>query len=211
MNIPKMPLINSPLRLKESKISKPSDFIDWIIEYFLFFRWIYFKNRPRTNLLLIRTCMSISVGAVIYYLIFSSFNLLILGIDIEPFLAVVIAISIGFWSTTNVFNQKNNFISNRYADILKALGNKNYETAELLANSLSMNLVAMDLWAHRSFMLVFESAIRRAIFYAVNEKKTELSFEAYLEKLNSGKVRIDEALKLLQEYQYFLIHKDIKE
>ena len=50
--MPKIWSYKMNIKMRETSVQNIQDFINWFIEYFLFYRWIFFKNRPRVNFLL---------------------------------------------------------------------------------------------------------------------------------------------------------------
>ena len=73
--------ISPQLLLAETAVKNVQDAVNLGIEYLVFFRWIFFKNRPRGNFLLIRAFMAICLFGFAYYKIFGRFELMLAGID----------------------------------------------------------------------------------------------------------------------------------
>jgi ABC-type multidrug transport system fused ATPase/permease subunit len=188
-----------PIKLRESRISSITDFINWFLEYFIFFKWIYFKNRPRANFLLLRSAMVVSFFSIHYYYFFSSFDLLIMGIDIDPVIALTIFITIGYWNMSTSHHRKSVDLTNLYNQYLAELGKGHKNSAEMLLNSLAIQVLTVDFWAHRFFSEHFEEALKKAIAQSDNPNKWAALFEA-------GKMHSREARVLLQNQQRKLIN-----
>ena len=186
------------LKLKESPIRSFADFLNWIFEYLVFFKWIYFKNRPRGNFLFLRSIMVTTFFGFIYYTLFSSLELLIMGVDIDPIIILALVVTIGYWNMTYVFQRKSVDVTNLYNQYLIELGQGHKQSADLLLNSLSMQVLAVDLWAHRSFTDIFVKALNLAI-------KDDNGSDDWSNKLESNKMSVREARELLQNRQNKLI------
>jgi hypothetical protein len=186
------------LKLKESPIRSFADLLNWIFEYLVFFKWIYFKNRPRGNFLFLRSIMVTTFFGFIYYTLFSSLELLIMGVDIDPIIILALVVTIGYWNMTYVFQRKSVDVTNLYNQYLIELGQGHKQSADLLLNSLSMQVLAVDLWAHRSFTDIFVKALNLAI-------KDDNGSDDWSNKLESNKMSVREARELLQNRQNKLI------
>jgi hypothetical protein len=199
-----------PVYLSENKIRSGLDFTDCLLEYGVFFRWIYFKNRPRTNFYLIRSILAVSVLGVIYYSIFSSLRLVLMGLDLDPILFLVFAISVSYWQMTNVYLKKKVSCTDIHNQILAAYGAHNLKTAKLLKNTLALHLLAEDLWAHKSYTYFFATALEAAVDYKLKESDaSEKDIKAKYEKIESGQLEICETRSLLLSYKTYLL--DIEE
>ena len=71
-----------------------------------------------------------------------------------------------------------------------------------LKNALAMDLIVLDMWAHRSFKELFRDELEIAIeSTSISElKKNEAIIKANLHKLTES-----EALEILQKYQHHLL------
>lgn len=192
-----MSKINSPVKLSETRIESIQDIVNLFFEYFVFFRWIYFKNNPRGNLLLFRTFLAVSLLSAIYYSIFSSFNLVIEGIDVEPIIFFVFLLTIGYWNMSSVFHKKSEHCSELYTKYLIEVSNKNEKGASLIGNLLAIKLLTLDLWGHRSFSPHFAKTLEKAI----TSLKDEANANELIQKVNAGKLNNREARCLLQGLQ----------
>jgi hypothetical protein len=92
------------LYLAHSKSENIYDFFHTFVENFVFFRWVYFKNRPRSTFLIFRSVMINSLIFGAYYYFFSHFKFLLMGVDINPVLVYSGAIFMGYWSMTSSFH-----------------------------------------------------------------------------------------------------------
>lgn len=208
--------INSHIRLAEGQISGASDLINLALEYLVFFRWIYFKNRPRVNLLLIRTIMIIGLFAVCFFQLVSDFSLVLAGIEIDPVIALFITVVIGFWQTTNTFYSKASSCNGVYLNYLQAITEDNYRKIFVLRNALALQLLTLDLWAHRLYRNLFAADLEASIKFAFANKdqvplvEKETDQEAFIKKVNDGKLKVDEARSLLGHYQEALLRGDIE-
>jgi hypothetical protein len=160
------------------------------MEYFLFYRWIFFKNRPRVNFLLLRAVMVVCTWFGLYYIFFSSFELLIIGVDVDPIILLGICIVVGFQGMSNTFAKKSVDCLKLYNDYLTEFAKGDYNVAKMLGTSLSLQLLMVDLYAHRNFSWFFAKVLEEAI--GGHQEK--------LERFKSGKMFVREARQLLQTY-----------
>jgi len=204
--------VKYPVQLAESRIDGPSDLINYFLEYCVFFRWIAFKNRPRGNLLLLRSFLIVSAWAVLYFQFRRSFELILLGIDIDPVLFYFGGIVAGYWSMLNAFYNKSAACNQMYLEMVKSGGIGNTIAAKLISTSLAIELLTMDLWAHRKYRSLFARNLFRAIEHAYSDQSALVEFkmpsaiEQMLERVNAGKLENKEARLLLENYQNFLMH-----
>lgn len=194
--------VNSPVKLKEDSIEGFQDVFNSFFEYFIFFRWIYFKNNPRGNLLLIRAILAVGLLGFLYYSFFSSFRLIIAGIDVDPVIAMAIFITIGYWNMSSVFHKKSNYCASLYNEYLKQVGSGNKNSALLLGNLLAINLLALDLWAHRTFSSLFAEYLELAI---KNTVISDQDINQIFEKINQGKMDVAESRKYLLAHQKIIM------
>lgn len=178
------------VQMKETPVQGVQDFINWFIEYFLFYRWIFFKNRPRVNFLLLRAIMVVCTWFGLYYLFFSSFELLIIGVDVDPIILLGICIVVGFQGMSNTFAKKSVDCIKLYNEYLTEFAKGDYNVAKLLATSLSLQLLMVDLYAHRNFSWLFAKVMFEAIG---TDQESKNRFE-------QGTMNVREARCILQKF-----------
>mgnify|MGYP000153272012 CR=1 FL=1 len=197
--------------LKESKNQNISDWFHWSLENFALFRFIYFKNRPRNSFLLIRAALITGAIFSVYYSVFSSLNLVLFGIDVEPFLIFTTFATMGYWNMYFIFTQKCQYASNLYNDVIKEYANGNQVSAELMAINFTNQLINMDLWGHRMYGPMFITNMQKAIdFWYTGQNRTESKEDLY-KRMESGKLRVSEAREYCTNYQKYLYNKCIQE
>lgn len=205
--------LNSPVMLSDGRVDCLSDVLNMFFEYFVFYRWIYFKNRPRGNLLLIRSALSVGVYSFIFFYFFYDFGLVLEGIEIDPVIALAGAVVVGYWNMTSVFHKKSASCANMYLEMIKVGGAGQTITAKLLSNALAIELMTMDLWAHRMYRSLFTKNLYRAIEHAYSEHSSKLdlklpeTLQGMVDKVNSGKLQGKDARVLLDNYHDFLLFK----
>ena len=199
--------LNNPIVLAEMKPESILDLINLFLEYFVFFRWIAFKNRPRGNLFLLRSFMIVGVFALIYFKFRSSLQLVMQGVEVDSVLALSAAVVIGFWYSTGVFHKKTSFCMDLYSDIMKEYAHGNRKGAHLLSVNLSATLLTLDLWAHRAFSTLFNKSLEDAINFRFPTAQGQSGEErdAVIKRANRGKLTIREARVLIDNYQAFLL------
>jgi hypothetical protein len=194
--------------LSESKIETFQDLLNILFEYLIFFKWIYFKNRVRGNLFFLRSILMVLTFALLYFKFFASFNLVIMGVDIDPVIAFGGAIVINYWAMVQSFASKSVLCLNVYNDVLKAYGAKNIAAAELLRNSLALQVVTVDMWGHRLFSPMFISAIKSALIQRYSATESNLTeANRAVELFISGKTTPRQLRILLTEHQREMIWK----
>lgn len=182
--------VNYPVKLSECKIEGFGDLVNWLFENLVFFRWNYFKNNPRGNLLLIRSGLVTSLFGIVYYFFFSSFDLIIAGVDVDPIIILGVAITVGYWNMASSFAQKSAHCSQLYMEFLRYQAGGNSETAAALGNFLSTTILTTDLWAHRAFAKHFAKSLELAA--EGRENSTEI-----ITKINSGKFNAKDVRDLI--------------
>lgn len=204
------PKLNPWIFLNESPIDSPYEIIHRFIENFVFFKWIFFKNRPRTTFLLIRSFMITGVVFGLYYILFSNIKFLIMGIDIDPILIFVSGAVLGYWNMSRSFEQKSQYCSNLYNEYLKLKGLKQDEAAELVAVNFCTQLVTLDLWSHRMYSWLFTRTLHKAAEYSYNSngecfRPKDSSLEDFIRRANQRKLTISEVRLLFLCYQDSLL------
>lgn len=107
------------------------------------------------------------------------------------------AVSITFWNMSGTLQKKWIYSSNLYNDILKA----NKKKRPLLINALAIDLLILDLWAHRSFAELFADELEENI----EQKELSHNQNDMFDKVNDGRLPEHTALKLLEDRQRILI------
>jgi hypothetical protein len=208
--------LNVRIYFKSSKISNAYELFHLFAENFIFFRWMFFKNRPRTTYLLVRSTMVNTMVFATYYAFFSKIKFLFMGIDVDPLLLYAGGVIIGYWFMSWTFGQKAVYLSNLYNDIIKEQGHGNHHTARMLSVNLAVQLLTLDLWGHRLYSWMLSETLEHAVQWAVQSKHQVVkgfdSFDDFVERANKGKLRIGEARSVLLVYQQHLAHfKDKQE
>ena len=202
--------LNNRIYLKESHSSNLFEMIHKFVENFVFFRWIFFKNRPRSTSLLFRSFLITTTFCGLYYLTISNFNFLILGVDVDPILLFGFMGVMGYWSMLKSFYEKNNYCSNMYNDVIKELARDHKKSGSILSLNLSAQLLAMDLWAHRVYSPNFVQNLEQAIefcYSAENKSYFKPDYEdmkTCINAANTGSLEIHTARNILLAYQYSL-------
>lgn len=203
--------VHCPVQFSEGKIEQAHDAINLFFEYAIFFRWMYFKNRPRANLLFIRAFLITSTFFFIYVQFRHDFELILEGFDMDPVLAYIAAIVIGDWKMVNTFYRKSEACEALYIEMIKAEGAGNTHLATLLSNALAIELITMDLWAHRKYSRIFANNLALAIdhVYSIPERPASLklaeSIDQVWDALNRGKMQVHDAREILNVYQLHLL------
>jgi hypothetical protein len=206
--------IKSPVLLSEGKVESLSDFVNLTFEYAIFFRWIYFKNRPRGNLLLVRALLVVGMLASLFYFFFHDFGLVLEGIEIDPIIAFTAGVALAYWDMIKVFHWKSEACGTIHLEMIKEGGQGRTQTARTLSNSLSIELLTLDMWAHRKYRQLFSRNLHRAVehAYSKNSKKIEgmtlpEKIGDLYKKINAGHLQAKEARLLLDNYQEYLMYQ----
>lgn len=197
--------------LKESSHQNISDWFHWSIENFALFRFMFFKNRPRNSFLLLRSVLATSAIFGIYFSIFSSLNLVLFGIDVEPFLIFTTFSIIGYWNMYSGFSSKCQYASNLYNEVIKEYTTGNSLSADLMAVNFTNQIIAMDLWGHRMYGPMFLSSLEKAIdYYYATETREETKEDLY-KRIENKNFRVSEARNLCFNYQKYLYNSCLQE
>ena len=212
-------LIEAPVFLSDGKIKSLSELVNVAFEYLIFFRWSYFKNRPRGNLLLLRALLIVGFFGAAYYQLVSDFDLVLGGIEIDPVIAMFAGVVIGYWKMTDVFHKKSETCVRLYHDYLKAMSKGHEREGEILFNNFAMQILTVDLWAHRSFRVHFARALEEALKVCFEEKYQTEDAQAllkemkihsqveFMEHINRGRLYARQARRLLENHQAFLLSR----
>lgn len=208
----KKPKIEEAIKLSEGSIEGFHDLLNLFLEYFVFFRWIYFKNRPRGNLLLLRSLLVVGTYSIIYYYFFGSFSLVLEGIEIDSVICFAGAIVFGYSSMLSVFHKKSDSCTKLYVQMVSYSTAGNRIAADLLANTLCLQLLTLDLWAHRMFRRIFSNYLQLAIKFTYTNNSELISqfgmpdkIEDAIKVVNTGNLQAKAARMLLDNYQGHLL------
>jgi len=201
-----MDQLKKVINFKESPASGAYEIFHKIAENFIFFRWVYFKNRPRTTFLLIRSCLITGLLFNTYYTLFSHFRFILMGIDIHPVLFFATMAIIGYWKMCDSFYEKSNYCSNLYNEIYREIGHGNWDSSRILSINFSGQLLTLDLWGHRIYSKIFIETLNDAIFWASTQGGNEdylrgKQIEDFIELANKGELAINEVRNLLEAYK----------
>lgn len=188
--------VQKPIHLSEGKPNNLAGILHLLMEYMLFFRWIVFKNRPRGNFLLIRSFLAVGFQGSLYFLLIGDLELLLLGIEIDPIIALGIGVIIAFWNMSKSYHEKTKTCFAAYREILNHYADGKAQKAELLSTYLAINLLTMDFWAHPSFCGIFRSALFAAI-----DQQSPKDVVRYKNLLENGCMCQDIARSLLVSHQ----------
>lgn len=193
--------LRSPVRLRSDG---PWYNLNELIEFVFFFRLQCFKNNPRLNYVLVRAVWTASVllafaiaSAFFVVWLFDFGSIRIDGDRVMSGAATYFgAVSLIYWNSSTVHRGQWQYCASLYNDMLKA---SSTEAKDALANSLCMDLVVLDMWAHRLFADLFrdELAVAARARYTVEPA----SLKEFMERTNKGQFSESEALDLLEEYQ----------
>lgn len=193
-----MDKINERLYFKSSKINSLHESFHYLVENAVFFKWTFFKNRPRSSYLLTRALFINSLVFTIYYSIFSHIKFLIMGIDVDPILLFSGTTAIGYWAMSQSFHRKCNFLSNLYNDAIKADAKGDLREAQMLKLNFSMQLLTMDLWGHRLFSWVLSETLEEAVSWGYSTNKlTEGDYQSFCKELNHSQISTGQARNIL--------------
>jgi hypothetical protein len=200
-----MKTLDLKVHLKESKLTSPYEFFHKLTENFVLFRWVYFKNRPRSTFLLLRSLLVNSFIFGAYYLVFSNINFIFLGVEVAPVLLFAGSVSFGYWVMSWSFSQKANYLSSMYNDLVKVQA-QNHPSWKILACNFTAQLLIMDFWGHRLYSWVFTNTLLEAAAWNIeNNKSTFKSVEEFVDYTNVGKLEVGVARNMVLSYQQHLL------
>ena len=121
------------------------------------------------------------------------------------------SVSVLFWNMTNLYNRKWEYCCNLYNDILKikidtdkeSKGSEPDRRKDILNNTLAIDLLKLDFWAHSSFWEVFSQEID----YSIDEKCCEGDKVMLRRKVANGELSETEAQELLITRHYRLVRE----
>ena len=193
----------------------------WIIENLILHRWQYFKNNPNGSFLFIRAILCVlsalvwgSIISILVYMILKlifndldisclkgiiNFSKIVNSLDLkEVFIAVTSSISLSYWNMSNLFGKKWTYCSQLYNQItIKD------EKKDRLRNALAIDLLTVDLWAHRSFSSFFYCEIEKGI-----KGMSDNDQSLYMCKLHSGNLLESKALEILGDQHEKLFEEE---
>ncbi len=203
--------LNHRLYFRESKLSSYYELFHKFAENFIFFRWMYFKNRPRTTFLMMRSVLVNSLAFSAYYYLFSHFDFLIMGIEVDPVLLYFGACTVGYWNMSWNFFQKCNYLSSMYNDIIKLCSKTQGLEAQMLRINFSMQLLTMDLWGHRLYSWILNETLEETFEWAIQNKTVSFkNMNEFYEVANNKKLEISVARSALLDYLQHLSHMATK-
>ena len=192
--------------LKQSNMANPYEFIHKFAENFLFFKWTFFKNRPRSTFLLVRSLFINSVIFGGYYYLFSHFNFLMMGVDVNPVLLFTGAVFMGYWSMSSSFSNRCNYLSNMYNEIIKYEAGEVSNTSTVLRLNFCAQLLTMDLWGHRLYSWLFVKTLFEAEEWSQKQgQSTYKNMDEFHQAVISKNLKISEVRNNFVSYQRFLI------
>lgn len=192
-------------------------FFHWIIEIVLG-KFQYFKNHPRANFLLLKSIWTVLIvyilAVFLFYIVYRVFEPS-KGINayinenfyhsiIASITGLLTAISVIYWQSAKIFYQKWHYCSNLYNKIISTDHKNHKEIYRTLSNALAIDLILLDLWAHRAFKEVFRDELKNAIN---NYDRLEIR-NSIFNKVNNNQLSENEALHILQAYQYKILENE---
>lgn len=201
--------LTTPIRLAEQPIAGISDFLSWTFAKFCFFRWMWFRNNPRNELILLRSTLSTALLASVYYIVFSDFRFLVIGVDVHP---VFILLGINFVIYSNMmkdFSQRSNYGIRLYNDIiqLRSRQDQDWYSYRYATASFAVQLLSLELWGHRDLSHAFNEAIELVIEDAGNKGvkfPDKLTKDTIYSQLNTGVLRCSQIRSILFDYMRLL-------
>lgn len=205
-----------------------SDIIHFVIEKCILCKWQTFKNNPRGNNLILRA-LWISIFLPMIFLVFLIVGKMILeGFFVEnlytffnkssfsefneslfsfkffknyllPWLGLNLIIYANLWKD---YHSKWSYCSSLYNEIIK----QNCEKVQRnLISNFAIDLLCLDMWAHRSFYSSFRNSVEEAI-----EHKYQDCQSCQITKLNSGNFSENEIAEILEDYQSELVENKVE-
>lgn len=169
------------------------------------FKWVFFKNRPRSTFLLLRSLFVNTVIFGAYYALFSSLNFIFLGVEVEPVLLFAGSVSVGYWVMSWNFSQKSNYLSRMYNDVIKEQSS-NHPSWKILACNFTAQLLMMDFWGHRLYSWIFTNTLTESAKWYIENKDSQFkSIDEFIDFTNDGKLEVGVARNMVLEYQQYLV------
>lgn len=198
----------------------PMSWVHEFIELFVFQRWQLFKNHPRGNYLLLRACLGTLTVTCLGYLALTRIPLpgavvrslasATTATDaanpnpsydslVKLVFAFLGAVSVSYWNMGQIFNRHWTYCSDAFNTVLQTT---DADARDRLRLSLAIDLITLDLWAHRSFRDLFRDELFRAI---VAKYRDPGVLNDTINKISKKKMREDEALRILSERRRILL------
>lgn len=116
--------------------------------------------------------------------------------------------SISYWNMANMFNKKWEYCCRLYNEVLKVEAGTNGD-ASRMRNSLAIDLLVVDLWAHRSFSQFFAVELEAAIkgIYGSESQAAKDN----ISNINSGNLTENRAMEFLEKWNSDLYQKRSKQ
>ncbi len=207
--------IKSPIYLRDNSL-RESGFGHYFIEKLILLRWNCIKNKPRANyfwyqsfwLGFVIPVFVVLAGNIIYWEIFKSqqvgfftyFDISGLSFSSvsKGLIMVLGSVSLVHWNISRLSYKKWLYCNRLYNDALKC---DDYDTVQILQAALAIDLIILDLWAHRSFYDFFADIVTDA--YKNNYKdKQQLACEIC--KIENKKVKAENVKKEIEKYLFDL-------
>ena len=209
-----MEKIKAPVYLKSDK--NDSSFHKFLEHWILWKREKY-KNKPRGNCLIIRslfvvfTIFSIMGPLIIllnYLISFLPDKIFCINLFLDNSMSSIVpkeitttnvivsffgAVSILYWNIMSLFNKKWAYCCELYNKIISK--NRGKSKQKLLENALAVDLLTLDLWAHRSFSKFFSKELTKSI--KKKYCKDEIMRNIIISKANEQRLTENEAWDLL--------------
>lgn len=196
--------------------------VHYVIEKFVLWRLQNWKNNPRVNALIWKAILSVFsmtvIGAVIAISLYVAFNLLgqkqsfELGKVVEELSKVYLkswaklglvlsgSITVAYWNMSTMFNKKWSYCADLYNKIL-TVPKSDSDQRDLLRNALAIDILTLDLWAHRSFSALFTAELLKAIDCAHGEAHAV----SEIARAENGDFTESDALRVLETRNHQLV------
>jgi hypothetical protein len=169
-------------------------------------------HKPGGNFLLLRSAYTTTILTVLGLLAGLAFGVVLLRFGSDPnksildhlqsvftsneikaVFAFLGAISLSYWNMSNIFNRQWTYCADLYNKILQEGDD---DARQSLKVSLAIDLLILDLWAHRSFRELF----RDELFLAIDSHYSDSGNRKDLHrKANAGDLTENEANNLLED------------
>lgn len=227
------PVTNFKITCPVSLASEKHDSLwHWFIERYVFFRDQRFKNDPRANYLLpitLKSFLAITIiGTVAVGFFVATYGAARFGIislrDLFPghesltfsnvmkfTMPTIAGLSVAYWNVSTMYNRKWNYCADLYN---KMLATEDATARAQLRNALAIDLLVLDLWAHRSFRELFRDELESSLYATykdqsiIDGKITDISEGKMCEKIAHELLEHRNAM-LSIERQKIVVLKDL--